>query len=262
MHINDTHSLIDTHAHLDHAGDIEKALKEAKQAGVCAVVAPSEDLATCQKNLEIQNKFHEPRIFLAFGIHPGMIKENEIDQTIAFIKDHRDQAVAIGEIGLDFWYRWVRKNDEKKEQQKNIFQVQLNLAKQLDLPVIIHSRGAWPECLAMVKDVGVTKAVFHWYTGPKDVLEEIIRLGFLISVTPALMYSEQLREAAYATPIEQTLIETDTPVLYRRLDQSMFESGPKDIFLTLKFYAQLKEMQALDAAGVLNNNAKKFFDLP
>ncbi len=122
-------SLIDTHAHLDHVANIAQALSEAKACGVCAIVAPAEDLVTCKKNLEIQKNFHEPKIFLAFGIHPGTLKIEEVEETIRWIREHRSHFIAIGEIGLDFWYRWVRHDDEKKSSAKTRFSATIGFSQ-------------------------------------------------------------------------------------------------------------------------------------
>ena len=169
--------------------------------------------------------------------------------------------MAIGEIGLDYWYPWVKKDDEKKQEQLKVFQLQLDLAKALGLPVVVHSRGAWADCLAMVKAVGLKIAVFHWYSGPTDVLKGILECGYFISATPALNHSPQLQEAVKQAPIEQTLIETDSPVVYRLGDGKSFKAGPKDVFYTLDLYAKIKGVDKEEASFILNNNAKKVFGL-
>ena len=250
--------LIDTHAHLDHTENIEEVLFAAHKAGVSAIVAVSEDLESSKKNLEIQSKFECPKILAAIGIHPGTIRAEEVDQTLEYIKNNCDKIVAIGEIGLDYWYRWVRKNDEKKQEQKNIFRLQLEIAKEYGLPVTIHSRGAWQDCLSIVKDVGIIKGVFHWYSGPLDVLREILDLGFYVSATPCLAYSKEAREAMEFVPIEKVLIETDSPVSYGK-DDERFRAEPKDVFRTLKIYGELKNIDLQEASEILNQNAEKVF---
>ena len=253
--------LIDTHAHLDHTDDADAQLREAADAGVEAVVAVGVDLAANRIGLEIKKRCAAPKVFLAFGIHPGNIIPEQIDATMAFAREHRRDLVAIGEIGLDHWYPRVKESEEKKDEQRRVFQLQLELAQELDLPVIVHSRGAWKDCLAMVQAVGIHKAVFHWYSGPADVLKDILANGYFISATPALCYSLPLQEAIKTAPIEQTLIETDTPVVYRLNAQKSFKAGPKDVFLTLEAYAQIKGVDKEKTAMILNNNAKQFFNL-
>jgi len=251
--------LIDSHNHLDQIENVDEALAQASQAGVDMVIAVGVHLQANRKNLEIQQRISSPKIHLAFGIHPGEIKPEEIEETLQFIRDHHAQAIAIGEIGLDFWYRWVRKDDEKKQQQREVFRRQLELAKEFNLPVVIHSRGAWKDCLQFVLDFDIKKVLFHWYSGPVDVLNQILEKGFWISVTPSLAYSPEHRAAAVHAPIEQTLIETDSPVYFKEGLNGGFQAGPKDVAQTLKLYAAVKEKNEEELSLKLYQNAKNFF---
>ena len=277
---------IDTHAHLDQVPNVEEALKEAAAVGVEAVIAVGSDLASNQRNLEIKRSTPAPRIYLGLGIHPGNIKAEEIEPTLKFIRENIREASAIGEIGLDFWYKWLRKDQEKHEEQRRVFQRQLELAKEFNLPVVIHSRGTWRECFETTKKVGIKKAVFHWYSGPVDVLKDIIAADYLVSCSPSLAYSPPSREAIIHAPIEQTLIETDCPVFYQsrvprgtiELRSGSSESGsskeswieegsegfqatPKHVFKTLQAYCELKNMKEEEALDVLNRNARQFFNI-
>ena len=252
-------TIIDTHAHLDHLENVTQALEEAHLAGVVGVVTVGVDLASNRKNLELKNSVKNPQIFVALGIHPGNIHPAEVESCIQFIREHITEAVAIGETGLDYWYPWVKKNFEKKQEQQNVFHRQLDLAKEFDLPVVIHSRGAWKDCLEMTKEAGVKEAVFHWYSGPLDVLSGIMDNGYYVSTTPSLAYSPQSRAAITHAPIERTLIETDCPVFFKDGEDG-FKAEPKDVFRTLKAYCALKEMEEREALEVFNKNARNFFN--
>ncbi|MFA5087425.1 MAG: TatD family hydrolase [Candidatus Omnitrophota bacterium] len=253
-------TIIDTHAHLDHVDNLKIALSEAHQSGVESVITVGVDLASNKKNLEIRDSTTQPKIHLALGIHPGNIKLEEISETMQLIKLNLTRAVAIGEIGLDYWYRWVKKNPEKKKEQQEVFQKQLELGVDFKLPVIIHSRGAWKECLELTRNARVKKAVFHWYSGPVDVLKEILDSGYFVSATPSLAHSPQAQEAMKYAPIEQTLIETDSPVYYQEGEEG-FCSQPKDVFRTLRLYASLKMLDEAESLNTLNNNARQLFGL-
>ncbi len=253
---------IDTHAHLDHVEHVEQALLDAAAAGVERIVAPGMDLPSMQKNLALKRNVSSPKIYIGLGIHPANIVAEHVEDTIRFMREHVKEAHSIGEIGLDFWYKWVRKDDVKKEEQRQVFRRQLLLAREFDLPVIIHSRGTWRECLDTARDSGIKKAVFHWYSGPLDVLADILAVGYLISASPALAFSPQSREAIQHAPIEQTLIETDCPVFYNYPEpDGGFTSQPKDVFKTLTAYAKLKQVEPEPALWILNQNAKDFFNL-
>ena len=253
-------TIIDTHAHLDHLEGLPEALKAAAEAGVEGIVAVGVDLAANKKNLEIKRNTRSPKIYVAFGLHPEKSNLAEMDECEKFIRENIREAVAIGEIGLDYWYPWVKKDPAKKEEQKKVFRRQLDLAKEFNLPAVIHSRGAWRDCLDMTKEAGVKKAVFHWYSGPVDVLQDIIYHGYFVSTTPSVAYSPQSREAIAHAPIQKTLIETDCPVYFRE-GEGGFQAQPKDVVRTLNAYAELKKIKPEDALKTLNRNAKEFFNI-
>jgi TatD DNase family protein len=262
--------------------------------GVRAVMAVGVDLKSSARILELAAEITYPKIYAALGIHPGNIQEKQIEQTIDFIRAHLPQAHAVGEIGLDFWYQWVKKDEAKKHVQKDVFRRQLELAKEFNLPVIVHSRGAWRTCFEMVKEIGVSQGVFHWYSGPLDVLAEILDMGFYISATPSLAYSPEAQNAVRQAPVERILVETDTPVYYK-LDgpeplahplrpkemaqgpancgsgnargpkgancQSGFKAGPKDVLRTVALLAKIKDLSFEQTAGIVNLSAQKLFQL-
>ena len=252
---------IDTHAHLDHLPNLDQALENAYQSGVEGIVCVSMDVKSCLLNLEIKRKKFKSKIYLAMGMHPSEADLVELDTILQMIKSNAAELSAVGEIGLDFWYKWVKKDDAKKDEQRQVFRRHLELAKQLKLPVIIHSRGAWRECLETVQEIGLKKAVFHWYSGPLDVLADIMSSGFYVSASPSLAYSPQSREAISHANINQVLIETDCPVFYRISDQEGFQAEPKDVFRTLEAYCGLKNMDPAEAVLIFNRNAQNFFNI-
>jgi len=251
--------LIDTHCHLDQLDHIETALKNAIDSGVEAIVCVGVDHLSNLKNLELCQKYSQPKLILALGIHPTEIKPEEIEASLEFIRDNIKKAIAIGEIGLDFWQKGLKKNPQKKLEQEEVFRKQLLLAKDFNLPVSIHSRGSWQRCLEIAKEVGVKKAVFHWYSGPVEILQEILATGFFISCTPALMYSPQHQEAAKAAPIEKLFLETDSPIFYGEGERG-FRAEPRDVFKTLQLVAKLKDVPEETVAKITTDNARAFFN--
>ena len=255
-------TIIDTHAHLDHLEDLDHALKNAVEAGVEAIVAVSMDLNSCRKNLEIKKKTRQPRIALGMGMHPSQANRQDVGACLALIREHADELSAVGEIGLDFWYKWAREDPAKKDEQREVFRAFLEMAQELDLPAVIHSRGAWRECFETTKSAGVRKAVFHWYSGPLEVLSDIVKEGYYVSTAPSVAYSPQSREAILHAPIEQTLIETDCPVHFKnpQTDEE-FQAEPRDVARTLKAYCALKKIDEGKALAILNKNAREFFGI-
>jgi len=251
--------LIDTHAHLDSIEDIDGAMMRAVQAGVSTVVAVGENLEANQKNLAIARRDDGPRVLVALGIHPSEVGREDVPASLNFIEEHIHEASAIGEIGLDFWYQCVRRDGDAKNAQRTVYRQLLEIARRRDRPAVIHTRGAWREALEIAREMGVRQAVFHWYSGPLDVLQEILEAGYFISVSPSIAYSPESRRVTESAPIEQTLIETDSPVYYRW--EAGFAAEPKDIFFTLRHYAQIKRLPASEAAEILNRNAVRAFDI-
>ena len=132
-------NIIDTHAHLDHIENLNQALKNADQEGVESIITVSTDVASCRKNLDIKRGAKKPNIYLAMGIHPSDADLDDLDACVELIRNERSELTAIGEIGLDFWYKWVRKDQEKKDEQRKVFRALLELAQELDLPPVIHT---------------------------------------------------------------------------------------------------------------------------
>ncbi len=251
--------LIDTHAHLEEIDDLEKCLSEARSAGVIAIVAVGSDLASDRAVLEISAS-HSGFVFPALGLHPWNLKENELEATFDFIEGHVNQAVAIGEVGLDYHKRVVAV--AAKERQKQVLARLLDIAGRHDKPALVHSRYAWRDCLDLVVEHDVRKAVFHWFTGPSSVLRDLVGGGYFISATPAVEYHEEHRRAVREAPDELLLLETDSPVTYGRGSQSEFDAKPADVRRSLAATALLRKSSEDTIAGLTTENAVKAFGLP
>ncbi len=251
--------LIDTHAHIDEIEDLDRAIEEGEQFGLVAIVAVGQDYDSNLKILEISEKYKH-FIYPALGLHPcnlGNMDAAKVDLTLHLIEDNIDKAVGIGEIGLDYDKRVIAAAD--KERQKEAFKSVLELARRYNKPVSVHSRYSWKDSFDLVKESGVTRAVFHWYTGFSSVLREIISGGYFISATPATEYHDEHRRAVRETPLENLLLETDCPVTYGR--ETKFRSRPADVVRSLRAVAQLKGITEDVVAAVTTENALKFFGL-
>ena len=200
--------VIDTHAHLDEIENLESVLTQAKDAGVGAIIAVGQDVTSNAKTLEIA-ELYSGFIYPALGYHPWNIKEAEIDANLEFIKANIDKAVGIGEVGLDYHKRVRAVAD--KDLQKRVLAELLQIAKEYDKPALIHSRYAWRDAFDLVKEAGLKKVVFHWYTGTSSVLRDIIDSGYYISVTPAVEYHEEHRRAVKETPLETVAFRDGLP---------------------------------------------------
>jgi TatD DNase family protein len=250
--------IIDTHAHVDQIEDLQGALARADEAGVSDIVAVSVDLDSMKKIMGIADQYQKPKIHPALGVHPGNVKPDGQQSAFDFMRTHIKQAVAVGETGLDYWYKWVRKDEAERQKQKDSFAFHLSLARDLDLPIVIHSRGAWRDCLSMALDSGVKRALFHWYSGPVDILDQVLQAGFYVSTSPSVAYSPESRRAMAHAPLGRILVETDSPVNYRD-GETAFMAEPKDVIRTWKALAQLKNLNEQEVLIAVNANAKKFF---
>ena len=250
--------LIDTHAHLEEIENLEQALAEAKSANIIAIIGVGSDYESNQKALDFARTYKD-LVYPALGLHPWNIKASEIDRNLEFIKAHIDEAVAIGEIGLDYHKR-VRAIAEK-DLQKYVLKEVLKIAGKYKKPVIIHSRYAWRDSLSLVEEAQLERAVFHWYTGPSSVLRDIISQGYFISATPAVEYHEEHRRAIKEIPLDRLLLETDSPVIYGRGRDFEYESRPIHILTALRGAARLKNMSEAEIAEITTDNALDFFRL-
>jgi TatD DNase family protein len=242
--------LVDVHAHLDGVEDLAPSLQEAKAAGVIGVVAVGMDIESNKKTLKIA-KENNGYVYPCLGYHPWEIDEKEVEENLSFIRNHIHKCVALGEVGLDY------KVKVKKELQCKVFEALLGIADGYNKPVIFHCRYSHRQAFKMAKERGIKQAVFHWYSGPLDLLDEVLAMGYLISATPALVYSPAHQEAVKRTPLEKILLETDTPVNYQGI-----EARPKDVRISLEQVARLKGLDPMDVSKQTTANASRFFKIP
>ena len=241
--------MIDTHAHLSELEQIDQAIQRARNAGIQGIVAVGTELASNRTTLDLSKTFPE-MVYPAIGYHPWSITIESIEQNLEYIAENLDGCIALGEVGIDY------KTKVKKPLQWEVFSKVLSLAVRHRRPVIVHSRFSHLRTHQMVKDAGIEKAVFHWYTGSLEILDEIVADGYYVSATPALLYSPPHQVAMKAAPIERILVETDCPVQYQGK-----ASEPADLTITIEQLSQLKQMQVDEVRRVTTSNAKRFFGL-
>ncbi|MBF0570355.1 MAG: TatD family hydrolase [Candidatus Omnitrophica bacterium] len=251
-------TIIDSHAHIDEIEDLSGSLMRAHEAGVSDIVAMSVDLGSMSRLLKLAGQYRQPKIHPALGVHPGKVQPDTLQTACDFMRSNIKQACAIGETGLDYWYKWVRKDETERQKQKDSFRFHLGLAREFDLPIVIHSRGAWRDCLKLSLEYGVTRALFHWYSGPVEILDKILEAGFYVSTSPSVAYSPESQKAMSHAPIGRILVETDSPVNYKD-GETVFAAEPKDVIRTLKALALLKNLDAQKTLAAVNANARTFF---
>ena len=211
--LNNTPPIVDTHAHLvmdAFAGDMEAVLDRAADAGVSWVLVPSTDVDSARQVVRLCES--ESSVYGAVGVHPhDADKAGDTDmEAIASMLLH-PRVCAVGEIGMDFHYSF-----SSKEAQERVFSMQLALARVNDMPVIIHSREAVNEILAIIDAVvpDSIEGVFHCFTGSHAELEAVLEHGFYVSVGGMVTFKNgKIAELAGQIPLDRLLIETDAPYL-------------------------------------------------
>jgi TatD DNase family protein len=207
------------------------------------------DLVSNSKILELSRRYPD-YVYPALGYHPWRISLSGVRENLRFLQEHLDEACALGEIGLDYQI------DVERELQQLVFQDLLELAWRKKKPVIVHARRAHEEAFELVRRNSLRKAVFHWYSGPLDVLKRLLLEGYVISATPALAYSPKHQEALAVAPLKQVLLETDAPVRYQGL-----ESRPAFVAQSLAEVARIKRLELPEVAARTNQNARDFFGI-
>ncbi len=249
-------SLIDTHTHLEEIEGLNDAISRAERSGIFAIITVGSNHESNKRALEISGRYGNTTVYPALGTHPWNLKVSQLESAISFIEENIQRAVAIGEIGLDFWLKEVRKDPSKKGLQKEVFKTLLELSKRYEKTAIIHARGAWEDCLEMTIEAQVGKGVFHWYSGSLEIFDRVLSSGYFISATPAAAYSKEHQAAISKTPLESLLLETDSPVEYQGI-----KSGPVDVFKTLEEVARIKGIGKEQVAETTTENALKLFEL-
>ncbi len=247
--------LIDSHAHLEELEDLDSAIDRAKQNGVAAIVAVGSDCESNGRVLEIGAKY-PGFVYPALGLHPGILNRlrSPLERQFQFIEDHLNQAVAIGEVGLDYHKKAL--SGIIKDHQHQVFRTLLALGQKHSKPIIIHSRYAWRDSFTLTKEAGVELAIFHWYTGPGNVLKEILDAGYFVSATLATEYHAEHRRAVREAPLDKLLLETDCPVVYQG-----HRSEPADVARSLRAASELKGMPPDVVAERTTRNAMLLFGI-
>ena len=205
--------LFDTHAHYDSRqfdADRDQVLSALPGQGVGLVVNPGCDLDSSRRAIGIAERY--PFIYAAVGVHPEDCagwQDTDVDE-LRSLAAH-PKVVAVGEIGLDYYW----KENPPREFQQRVFRAQLALARELDLPVIVHDREAHGDCLSIIREFPQVRGVFHCFSGSAEMAKELVGLGWMISFTGALTYKNARKavEAAQAVPLDRIMIETDSPYL-------------------------------------------------
>ena len=205
--------IFDTHAHYDSGGfnaDRDEVLSALPAAGVGLVVDPGCELESSRAALALAERY--PFVYAAAGIHPSDCAGTG-EAEFAALRDlcGHEKVVAVGEIGLDYYW----KDNPPREFQQLVFRRQIELAIELDLPVIVHDREAHGDSLAVVLDYPEVRGVFHCFSGSPEMAEELLKRGWYLGFDGPITYKNAAKapEVAAVTPLDRIVVETDSPYL-------------------------------------------------
>ena len=260
--IDSRYYLIDTHCHLDmnsYSEDIQGILDNAYNNGVRGIVTIGIDLASSKEAVKLAKRY--PMVKATAGVHPhdvSNLTKNDLNAVSAMIDRHREKIVGYGEIGLDYVKQY-----SPQDTQIKAFKDQLGIAKNFNLPVVIHDREAHEDILNILRlfapfDKG---GIMHCFSGDVEYAKKVLDLGFHISIPGIVTFKNaaELREVARKIPAEALLLETDGPFLapvpYRGK-----RNEPLYLLYTAQEIAQIRGVPIEEIARITTANAEKLFD--
>lgn len=246
--------MIDTHAHIlsEFYDDIDELIEELKSKDIIKVINCADSIETSKEVLNIYNKY-EGYLLPAVGIHPENIDNSNLKTIENIIKEHK--VFAIGEIGLDYHY-----NDENKDEQKEYFIKQLDLALKYDLPVIIHIREAMQECFDILK-TRKNKGIIHCFSGSVEMAREYIKLGYKLGIGGVLTFkNSKLYEVIEKIDLKDIVLETDSPFLSPKPFRGK-KNKPCNVLYVAKRIAEIKNISLEEVINTTTATAKQIFDI-
>lgn len=252
--------LIDSHAHIyyrDYVGDFNEMLARAADAGVAAMLVVGTDIESSRESVEMAEKY--PQLYASVGIHPhdaGRVTDKCYD-VIRNLAQSSPKVVAIGEIGLDFY-----RDRSPRDAQETVFRRFLQLAAELEMPVIVHDRDAHDRVMSILGEESVRRGVLHCFSGDAAMAAQAIGMGFYISIPGTVTYpsNEALRDVVRAVSIDRMLVETDCPYLSPVPFRGK-RNEPAYVRMAAEKVAQLKGLTLADVGRITTKNVRDLFGI-
>ena len=248
--------LVDTHCHIysEYYSDIDEVMDKISNANIIKVINNGCNLSTCKEVIELSKKYDN--MYIALGLHP---EENldELDSIIKLIKDNKnnEKLVAIGEIGLDYNF-----NKENKNDQITVLKRQLDLASELNLPVIIHSRDATGDMLNILKSYNL-KGVIHCFNGSVETAREYIKMGYKLGINGVVTFNNcKLIDVISEIGVEHLVFETDSPYLTPVPDRGK-KNDPSYVNYIVGFISKSLNIDKNILEEISNKNVSEIFDI-
>ena len=245
--------LIDVHCHLtapEFEGKVGEIVEKSVKAGVKAMITSGLGYEDGLKALEISDY---RIVYPSLGVSPYMLEGYE--QVIDLINRESKKIVAIGEVGLDYWR--VR-DDEGRDRQRRVFREFIELSKSLDLPLIIHSRSAGRYALEILFEMKAERVIMHAFDGAAKHAVKAVEKGYMFSIPPSIARSQQKRNLVKRIPLENLLLESDSPVLSPVAGQVNY---PWNILVSADWIGKIKGVSIEKVIEVTGRNAAEILDL-
>lgn len=250
--------LYDTHAHLDNPAydtDRDEVMEKIKASGVGFVNNIGADIKTSYQSISLAEKYDF--VYATCGVHPSeTLDMTEDDIKTLYEMSKHEKVKAIGEIGLDYHYE----NNPDPETQKYWFKRQLELSKEVGLPVVIHDRESKGETIKILKDFKIDRGVMHCYSGSAETAKELLKMGFYISFTGVVTFKNARKsiEALKSVPLDRLFIETDCPYMSPEPFRGT-RNDSSNVIKVAEKYAEVKGISLEEVIFTTTNNAKEFF---
>jgi TatD DNase family protein len=218
---------------------------------VDAIIAVGENLADARKNLELAKRY--PMLKPAAGLYPTHLDLKQADEMADFIRQKRSHLAAIGEVGLDYW---VVKEAPDRELQKEILKRFIELSKELNLPLNIHSRSAGRHAIAVLLENTAVRVQMHAFDGKAGAALPGVEAGYFFSIPPSVARSRQKQKLVKQLPLACLLIETDSPVLGPSPNE---RNEPANLSLSIKAIAELKDVAEAEVIAAVSDNTEKLY---
>lgn len=247
-----TPRLFDVHCHLgfpDFDRDRNEVVERASAGGI-AIVNSSVSPEEVGKALEISESYKN--MYWTLGLSAAETDSRKVDDTITAVMQNRSSIIGIGEVGLDYY--WVKDEKLRGEERVNFGRF-IQLSKELDLPLVVHSRNTEEDCLNMLEEQG-KNALMHCFSGTLEQAKRALKLGCLISIPTNIAYSRQKQELVSALPLESIVLETDAPYL---APTPKTRNEPVNVKLSVEKIAEIKKTSKEEVTLKTTENAMKFF---
>jgi TatD DNase family protein len=248
--------LTDVHAHICDSvfdSDREAVLARAREAGVAAVIGVAENLEDARRTIELAGA--HPMIRPAAGLYPTRLNREEAAEMLAFVRENRALLCGVGEVGLDYW---KIQEEPARDLQREIFGNFVDLAKELDLPLNVHSRSAGRQAVEFLLLRGAKRVHLHAFDGKASAALPAVEAGYFLSIPPSVVRSEQKQKLVRRLPLSCLLIETDSPVLGPTAQE---RNEPRNALVALRAIADLKNVPVAEVASAVSENTRRLYGI-